>query len=197
MKKDVIVRELRGPFIKRRGKGGPPALVRRRALLPDQAIVSCGGRVFFAAIGSGGIRALKREGDRATPRARIRPVAGLQRRARPLALPWRLTRADDGWCDDPASGRYNTALRLPSRLSHEDLVRSDAIYDTIIITDHNLKPRVRQGGSAIFIHVARPGMTPTLGCIAYRAADWAHDNVPLGDYLIGTDPRPVRAKRAR
>lgn len=197
MKKDVISRDLRGPMFRGRRRAGPPALVRPRALAADQAIVSCAGRVHFVAIGSGGIRALKREGDQATPRARVRPLACLRRRPRPSPLPWRVTRRDDGWCDDPASGRYNTAVRLPNPWSHEDLVRQDAIYDSIVVTNHNRSPRVRGAGSAIFIHVARPGLAPTLGCIAYPAADWSHDIVPLGDYLIGTDPRPIRPKRAR
>ncbi len=197
MKKDVIGREVRGPLQRGRGRRGPPALVRPRALGTNQALVSCGGRVLIAAIGSGGIRAVKREGDRATPRARIRPRACLRRRPRPAPLPWRVLRADDGWCDDPRSGRYNAAVRRPSPWSHEILVRSDSIYDNIFATDHNQRPRVRGAGSAIFIHVARPGLTPTLGCLAFGAADWHHGIVPVGDYLIGTDPRPKRRRRTR
>ena len=37
------------------------------------------------------------------------------------------------------------------------------------ITDD--RPRVRGKGSAIFVHLARPGYTPTEGCIAFSRAD--------------------------
>lgn len=143
-------------------------------------------------MGRGGILTLKREGDGATPRARIRPVDSLGRARRPTAaLPFRRIRASDGWCDDPASGRYNCLVKRPFPAGHEQLLRDDAIYDNIFVTNHNQKPRVRGAGSAIFIHVAQPGLSPTAGCLAFPAADWHHGMVPTGDYLIGVDPRRV------
>jgi len=190
MKKVVIARDWRGPWHRgKRLRRCPPALVRPRPTAPHQVLVSCAGRVLVATMGAAGIRTIKREGDRATPRARLTPLVCLSRRPQPSPLAWRLTRADDGWCDDPASGRYNAPVRRPFPMSHERLVRTDAIYDNIIITDHNQRPRIRGAGSAIFIHVAREGMTPTLGCIAFRAADWRHGIVPTGPYLIGVHPR--------
>jgi len=36
---------------------------------------------------------------------------------------------------------------------------------------HNDRPRVRGRGSAVFIHVAGPGLAPTAGCIALRRTD--------------------------
>ena len=39
----------------------------------------------------------------------------------------------------------------------------------IIEIDHNTRPRVAGRGSAVFIHVARPGFAPTAGCVALRA----------------------------
>ena len=44
--------------------------------------------------------------------------------------------------------------------------RADALYDIVIVMDWNIVPRRRNGGSAIFFHVARPGLTPTEGCVA-------------------------------
>jgi L,D-peptidoglycan transpeptidase YkuD (ErfK/YbiS/YcfS/YnhG family) len=49
------------------------------------------------------------------------------------------------------------------------LSRADALYDLIVEIDHNLRPRIAGRGSAVFIHVARPGFQPTAGCIALTA----------------------------
>ena len=74
------------------------------------------------------------------------------------------------------------------------MLRADELYDHLIVTDHNARPRIRRGGSAIFIHVARPAMTPTEGCIAFPLAAWQRGTVPVGPYLVGVDPR-AKAKR--
>ncbi len=47
----------------------------------------------------------------------------------------------------------------------------DDIYDIIIVTTHNSMPVIPNLGSAIFIHVAREGYTPTEGCIAFAKDD--------------------------
>ena len=47
---------------------------------------------------------------------------------------------------------------------------TDHLYDLVIEIDHNIRPRIRGRGSAVFIHVARPGLAPTAGCIALPAA---------------------------
>ncbi|MEM8663150.1 MAG: hypothetical protein AAGF49_03385 [Pseudomonadota bacterium] len=195
MKKIVIARDWRGPWRKPtrpRAARQAPVLVRPRPGVPHQALVSGGGRVLLAAIGEAGIASAKREGDRATPRLRLRPLAGLSRgRLRP-GVPHRLARSDDGWCDDPRAQAYNRPVRLPFARSHEVLRRDDGLYDAVLFTDHNLRPRVLGHGSAIFIHVARPGLSGTMGCIAFPERVWRHGVVPLGDYLIGIDPRPKR-----
>jgi L,D-peptidoglycan transpeptidase YkuD (ErfK/YbiS/YcfS/YnhG family) len=49
------------------------------------------------------------------------------------------------------------------------LWREDRLYDLIIELDHNTRPRVPGRGSAVFIHVARPGFAPTAGCVALEA----------------------------
>jgi L,D-peptidoglycan transpeptidase YkuD (ErfK/YbiS/YcfS/YnhG family) len=46
------------------------------------------------------------------------------------------------------------------------LWRPDALYDLVVEIDHNTRPRLRGRGSAIFIHIARPGLGPTAGCVA-------------------------------
>ncbi|MCK0206768.1 L,D-transpeptidase family protein [Starkeya koreensis] len=133
------------------------------------------GRAMPVALGRGGIRADKREGDGATPRGiwhprelRYRADHGL----RPAThLPVRRTRREDGWCDDPADGRYNRPVRLPFRASHEEMWRADALYDLVVVLDHNERPRQAKRGSAVFLHLARPGFEPTAGCVAFRRAD--------------------------
>jgi L,D-peptidoglycan transpeptidase YkuD (ErfK/YbiS/YcfS/YnhG family) len=44
--------------------------------------------------------------------------------------------------------------------------REDHLYDVVVVLDHNRRPRIRGAGSAIFMHVASPGLAPTAGCIA-------------------------------
>jgi L,D-peptidoglycan transpeptidase YkuD (ErfK/YbiS/YcfS/YnhG family) len=128
-----------------------------------------------AALGRAGIRALKREGDGATPRGRF-PVRQVfyrsDRGPRPRTqLPVRAIREADGWCDDPADRNYNRLIKLPSRRSAEGLKRADRLYDLVLVLGYNDVPRVRGRGSAIFIHLARPGLTPTDGCIALSQHD--------------------------
>jgi L,D-peptidoglycan transpeptidase YkuD (ErfK/YbiS/YcfS/YnhG family) len=86
-------------------------------------------------------------------------------------LPLRPIRPGDSWCDDPAERNYNRLVRLPSRRSAEGLVRADHLYDLVLVLGYNDRPRVRGKGSAIFVHLARPGYTPTDGCIALSRRD--------------------------
>lgn len=119
----------------------------------------------------------KREGDGCTPLGRW-PVRGLLLRPGRLALPdmpalpWRWTRADDGWSDDPADPCYNRPVRLPRPFSAETLQREDAAYDAIVVLGHNDAPPVPGMGSAIFFHISPEGR-PTEGCVAVSADDMA------------------------
>ena len=47
--------------------------------------------------------------------------------------------------------------------------RGDHLYDIIVEIDHNTRPRIAGRGSAVFIHLARPGFLPTAGCVALDA----------------------------
>jgi len=152
-----------------------PFVVRRAPGRPRQARVALPGKVLAAAIGRGSVRALKREGDGGTPLGRF-PVRQVlyrpDRIPRPrTAVPVRAIRPNDGWCDDPRDRNYNRLIRLPSQRSAEGLMREDALYDLVLVLGYNDLPRVRGKGSAIFIHVARPGYTPTEGCVALTKRD--------------------------
>ena len=158
-----------------RVKRSRPIFVRRAPGDPSKALVALGHGVRPAALGRTGIRALKREGDGGTPLGRF-PVRQVlyraDRMARPRTrLPVHAIRDGDGWCDDPASRTYNRLIRLPSRRSAEGLKRADHLYDLVLVLGYNDLPRVRGRGSAIFVHLARPGFTPTDGCIALSHHD--------------------------
>jgi L,D-peptidoglycan transpeptidase YkuD (ErfK/YbiS/YcfS/YnhG family) len=152
-----------------------PIVVRRAPGRPSQARVQFAHRVLEAAIGRGSVRPLKREGDGGTPLGRFPVSLVLYRADRTLrprtALPLRAIHPHDGWCDDPWGRNYNRLIRLPSRRSAEGLMRADHLYDLVLVLGYNDRPRVRGKGSAIFVHLARPGLTPTEGCIAFSPRD--------------------------
>ena len=56
-------------------------------------------------------------------------------------------------------------------LGADRLTRDDNLYNLILILGHNDRPRVKGRGSAIFVHLARPGYAPTAGCIALSRHD--------------------------
>ncbi len=147
-----------------------------------------GGRTYRCALGRGGIRSDKREGDGATPVGRFRLIRIRVRpdRVEPFetALPVSPIGEDDGWCDDPAHPDYNRPVTLPHAAGHERLWRDDGLYDVVVVTDHNSAPVVPGAGSAIFVHVAGgPDYPPTEGCVAFAREDlvsilsrWADDD---------------------
>ena len=145
-------------------------------------IVSPNGEAVFGAgryrcaVGRGGIRTDKREGDGASPAGRFRLLDVLYRPDRTAApatsLPVARLGDTDGWCDDPAHPDYNRKVALPHPARCERLWRDDRLYDIVVATDHNTGPAVPGAGSAIFVHVAGgPDYPPTEGCIAFGPQD--------------------------
>lgn len=145
------------------------------ALVRGDGFLALGPVLVRAAIGRGGIAREKREGDGATPAGLLalrRVLFRADRLAPPAcAVPREPVAPDDGWCDDPASPDYNRMIRLPHAARHERLWRDDALYDVVGVLGWNDDPAVRGRGSAIFLHVARPGHAPTEGCIALDLPD--------------------------
>ncbi|HEY5066095.1 MAG TPA: L,D-transpeptidase family protein [Xanthobacteraceae bacterium] len=131
--------------------------------------------VMPVALGRAGIRADKREGDGSTPRGRFYPLRLWWRDDRWLRPSTRLAARRigplDAWCEEPSDRRYNRPFRRSASEPGDRLCRSDELYDFIIEIDQNTRPRVAGRGSAVFIHVARPGLEPTAGCIALRRRD--------------------------
>ena len=122
------------------------------------------------ALGRGGIKANKREGDGATPRG-LSACGGCG--GAPTATPARRR-----YCRHIASAPTTAGAKtrptaiITSRSkcrpgSNADrLARADHLYDFLIELDHNTRPRIAGRGSAVFIHAARPRFAPTAGCVA-------------------------------
>ena len=122
-------------------------------------------------LGRNGTRFDKREGDGTTPVCDLRPVRLFlrpdQRSGRsPRFLPWRFLHKEDGWCDASLHASYNRLIKKPFSASHEDMWRQDRLYNAVIETDWNKKPRKQQKGSAIFVHLQRNDKDATAGCLA-------------------------------
>jgi L,D-peptidoglycan transpeptidase YkuD (ErfK/YbiS/YcfS/YnhG family) len=146
-----------------------------------EAIVRPDGRLIWrgqpirAALGKGGVRVEKQEGDGATP-VGLLPLRRVFYRADRVppprcAVPVEPTAPNDGWCDDPSHRDYNQFVRLPHDARHEDLWRDDALYDIVGVLGWNDNPVIRHRGSAIFLHVALAGYAPTEGCVAVSRPD--------------------------
>lgn len=137
----------------------------------EQGLTMPDGRVVKCAIGRGGIHKTKREGDGVTPVGDWPLRYGYYRADRLGTAPqthlsMTPIQPDDGWCDAPDDANYNKAVKKPYAASHEDMWREDELYDIVVVLGHNDDPPVPGNGSAIFLHVARPGYKPTEGCVA-------------------------------
>lgn len=117
----------------------------------------------------------KREGDGASPIGSFDLIEVLYRSdriRRPRSgLPVRAIDRNDGWADAAFDRNYNRLVRHPYPASAERLWRDDGLYDLVVVTGYNVRPRIKGRGSAIFVHVAREDFAPTEGCVALRLAD--------------------------
>ena len=125
---------------------------------------------FKCALGKSGIGNKKIEGDNITPKGNFKIIKIYYRkdRLKKLSSKFTLTEItkDMGWCDDPKSKKYNQLIKLPTNYSHENLYRKDNIYDLILVLNYNMRPTIKNKGSAIFIHITKKNYQPTKGCIA-------------------------------
>ena len=133
------------------------------------------GQVYRCAVGKGGIRTDKQEGDGATP-VGVLPVRRVLYRADRVAapdcaFPVEPIAPTDAWCEDPASRDYNRMVNLPPEAKGDRLWRDDHVYDIVAVLGWNDAPVVRGLGSAIFLHLARADYSPTDGCVALNLAD--------------------------
>lgn len=134
------------------------------------------GKTYRCAVGKNGFTHDKKEGDNCTP---IGTFALRECWWRPdklpdepaTGLPTRIIQPDDAWCDAPDAACYNRHVKRPFAPSHEKLWRDDDVYDLIVPMGYNDDPVVPGRGSAIFMHVARPGYLGTEGCVALALND--------------------------
>jgi L,D-peptidoglycan transpeptidase YkuD (ErfK/YbiS/YcfS/YnhG family) len=130
---------------------------------------------FKCALGKAGIGKKKREGDNVTPAGTFKIVKIYYRsdRVKKISSKLRLIEITKnmGWCDDPNSKNYNKLINLPSKYSHEKLFKKNNIYNVIVVLNYNMKPVIKNKGSAIFIHIAKKNYQPTQGCIALKKND--------------------------
>lgn len=150
-------------------------MVRPAPMKISRAIVQLRHLTFPAAIGRNGRTVLKREGDGKSPICVTRLLHGFYRgdrlTATATALPMQRTLKSMLWCDDPCNPNYNRLVKAPFTPSHEEMMRRDGLYDICLVLDWNITSRSRNHGSAIFMHMIRPGYEPTAGCVALHPRD--------------------------
>ncbi len=124
------------------------------------------------AIGKRGIGFKRKEGDLITPIGEFKIKYILYRKDRvkniKSKLKKKIIKKNMGWCDDPKSKYYNKLIKLPSKYSYEKLYKKDNIYDIILVLNFNMRPTVKNKGSAIFIHIAKKNYKKTEGCVALK-----------------------------
>ena len=130
---------------------------------------------FRCALGKGGVGKKNTEGDNITPKGTFKIVKIYWRKDRigKISSKFKLVKITKnmGWCDDPKSKKYNRFIKLPTKFKHEKLHRKDNLYDLVLVTNFNMRPTIKNKGSAIFIHVANKKYSSTKGCIALSKND--------------------------
>ena len=143
--------------------------------LISKNLLEFGGKMYSCAIGENGFTDAPEEGAKKTPVGSFLLRECWYRADRLSApqtsLPLRIIGENDGWCDAPGHADYNRHVTLPFAASHEELWRKDNTYDIIVPIGFNDVDIIPGKGSAIFFHIAKPGYTPTLGCVAVSLPD--------------------------
>lgn len=135
------------------------------------------GKTYRCSLGAAGVSENKKEGDEKTPvgdfplrKVFYRPDR-LAKHELQTGLPSQAMSQSSAWCDDIHSPFYNQFVKLPFTPSHEALWRDDHVYDIVVVVGYNDHPIIKEKGSAIFLHIAREGYTPTAGCVAFSKND--------------------------
>jgi L,D-peptidoglycan transpeptidase YkuD (ErfK/YbiS/YcfS/YnhG family) len=127
---------------------------------------------FRCSLGKAGIGKKEKEGDKITPRGTYKIVKIYYRndRVKKILSNFKLLKIKKnmGWCDDPKSKKYNQLVKIPNKYGYEELNRKDNIYDLVLVLNYNMKPIIKNKGSAIFIHIANKNYKKTAGCIGLK-----------------------------
>ena len=144
-----------------------------------------GNKAFPCQIGSAGFKnaTKKVEGDKTTPIGKWYLKSIYYRSDRVLRPKFkkknilkinRITK-HCAWCDDIKSLHYNKHININNfsslNFNYEMLWRKDNVYDIVIVTSHNVKPTIKNKGSAIFIHCSFFDERNTAGCLALKKKD--------------------------
>ena len=126
---------------------------------------------FRCALGKAGVGKKRVEGDNITPVGIYKIVKIFYRkdRIKNISSKFKLFSINKNmcWCDDSNSKHYNQLIKLPTNYTHEKLYRRDCVYDLILVLNYNIKPIIKNKGSAIFIHVTK-NYKKTAGCVALK-----------------------------
>ena len=153
--------------------------------LNNKYFLKVGNKTFGCQLGLGGLNypSKKIEGDKTTPMGKWYIVSLYYRADRVLrpkfknknVLKINQITKDCGWCDDIRNLNYNKYVKINSfpslNFNYERLWREDSAYDLILVTSHNVKPTIKNKGSAIFIHCSFSDNRNTMGCIALKKKD--------------------------
>ena len=129
---------------------------------------------YKCALGKNGIAKRKKEGDKKTPAGlfslgkvyyRKDKIRNLKTSLKKIVIKKKMA-----WCDDPNNKFYNK-LTFTNDKSKEKLYRKDNLYNIIVVINYNIKPIMKNKGSAIFIHLARKNYSGTMGCIGLKKKD--------------------------
>ncbi len=127
------------------------------------------------AVGKRGISRKKIEGDGCTPKGAFKFKYLLYRKDKIFKIRTCLKKVaikkNMGWCDDPSSRSYNKLIKFPFIHSAEKLYKKESTYDVILVIDYNLRPIIKNKGSAIFLHIAKKNYRSTEGCVAISKKD--------------------------
>ena len=130
---------------------------------------------FKCAFGRAGVGEKRIEGDNITPKGTYKIIKIYYRkdRIKKISSKFKLIKIEKNmaWCNDPNSQKYNQLIKLPSKYTYERLFRKDNIYDLILVLNYNLKPILKNKGSAIFIHITNKNYKETKGCVGLKKRD--------------------------
>ena len=144
-------------------------------IIVKKNILSFDNMSFKCAVGKNGITNNKAEGDGCTPAGEYSIIQIYYRQDKvvlpSIRIPSIAISKNLGWCDDVNSDYYNKIITFPFKHRAEILYRNDNIYDILCVIDYNRNPVVKNKGSAIFLHIAKPNYAGTEGCIALNEPD--------------------------
>ena len=153
--------------------------------LNEKYFLRFGKKIFQCQVGAGGLKNAREkiEGDKTTPIGKwyletlyyrsdqvLRP-----RFKKKNVLKLNKITKQCVWCDDITSHFYNKYIKVDDfshlKINYENLWRDDNTYDLLIVLSHNVRPTIKNKGSAIFIHCSFSDNRNTAGCIALQKKD--------------------------